>query len=300
MSDELSPSAFELRFLLWVVRHRIRGNGSGPLMATELAATFSRAGAVRARESIDRVTRALKRHDRDIAPVGTASPTHLEDILLGAYASGRRGDAASAARLITGLAGRDAVRQHLLSTGLRGIADMFAHQAPSEHFRRLGVFRDLVHGDRVPVCLSPGLDMMIVFAMRVWVTAHKSGFPALHTIRSSLAEGPTQIDWPALDAVLQNASTGARRPIEINCLCHQAISGDEQNFLNALGAMRRGQVGAAVDVLWQWQQPAAARLSISALELFAGSLRASGPGTADGPEGAGCAQPTCSAPGTLH
>ncbi len=297
MSENPSASAFELQFLLWAVRHRIKGDGSDHVMGMELAATFSRSGATLAAESIDRLTRVLARHDRDLAPVGAAYSTHLEDILLGAYASGRRGEAENARRLITGLAGRDAERRRSLSEGLKGIADLFRRQPPSDHFQRLAAFRDTIHGESVPVWLSPGLDLMIVFAMRVWVAAHKSGVPALRTIQSCLAEGPEHVDWRALDAILHNASKGARRPIEINCLCYQVLSDDEQSFLGALGAMRQGGIGAAIDILWQWQQPAAARLSISALEIFAGSLGLDG---ANGEGRAGHMSSSGSAPCTLH
>ncbi len=282
MSDTFSPSAFEMQFLLWSLRHRIKNEASEGPLALELAATFSRSGAALAAENINRLAGVLARHGRDFSSAGSARPTHLEDILLGAYASRRRGDVASATRLTAGLAGRDAQRRHQLSVGLQGIADLFSRQPPSEHFRRLSAFRTQVFRDTTPVWLSPGLDMMIIFAMRVWVAAHKSGLAALRTIQASLAEGPADIDWRALDAVLHNASTGARRPIEINCLCFQEISADERMFLSALGAMQRGEVGTAVDLLWQWQQPAAARLSISALEIFAGSMRF-GDGRAESP-----------------
>ncbi|WP_416898672.1 MAG: hypothetical protein ACMVY4_02780 [Minwuia sp.] len=271
------PGPAECRTVLWSIRRALRAQPGDGSLAAETAAAFPGLLAGEAARSVRQVADAFGRYGQDFRSPGAPGRSHLEDIVLGAYASMRLGDRQEAAEIVGDLTGGDRERRFRLDTGLQRLAALFADENRREAGRHVREFGGRLADAGEGVSLSPALDTALLFGSRVWVAAHRSGHDECRSMRNALGGLAGPVRWDALDALLRQTTEGARRPVEVNCLCCGDIGADERRLLDGLAAARAGEASPGSALLWDWQQPASARLSLDPFTQLAASLGGASP-----------------------
>ena len=144
--------------------------------------------------------------------------------------------------------------------------------------QRLGAVDD----DPTPRAPQPSVDRvsdltpderLLLSGIRAWVGRIKQdecGWPALHAIFAARGAGPAAA---GLHAMLYNLSIATRRPIDVRCSACRSLSPDEARMLHAIACAQAGRTGDSFDLLLTWLPPAAARLTVEAVEGAARFLR---------------------------
>lgn len=103
----------------------------------------------------------------------------------------------------------------------------------------------------------PRLERAVLWAVRVWVAGQRLGLDLSARIQGGFDELGAFEAGACLDALLQAMSGGARRPLEVRCLCQPRVSADEATLLDALTLAQAGLREAALARLGELLLPEA-------------------------------------------
>ncbi|MDR3519070.1 MAG: hypothetical protein P4M00_25000 [Azospirillaceae bacterium] len=81
----------------------------------------------------------------------------------------------------------------------------------------------------------PSLERLLLWTMRAWVLGHCHGRDAETGIRNVFDRLGTPEAVASLDGFMTALSLGARRVLEVNCVCNRTLSDDERALLCAIG-----------------------------------------------------------------
>lgn len=97
--------------------------------------------------------------------------------------------------------------------------------------------------------LLPAPERALLWCLRAWVIGHCEGRSVSHHVTAVLARFGAEEALGELDGFMDVLGRGARRTININCICYDEVSDDERALLDVFAFEQRHDhrsAGAAV------------------------------------------------------
>ena len=95
----------------------------------------------------------------------------------------------------------------------------------------------------------PSAEATLLWVMRVWVIGHLRQQDVSARIGAALREIGADQAQPYLDGLMVALSRGARRPLEILCLCRTEVTADERLLLDSVALIQQDEAVEALDSL---------------------------------------------------
>ncbi len=151
----------------------------------------------------------------------------------------------------------------------------------------------------------PVLEARLLWTMRAWVIGHCHGENVAGRIEKVFAYLGTPQAAEHLQGFMAVLGRGARRPLEVNCVCNPAVSGDELALLRVIALQQGGAGEGAYGILAGMLDAGAIPAACRAACRLATALRAAGHGLRRSSPGGGPMEPAAAweagpAPRYLH
>jgi hypothetical protein len=117
-------------------------------------------------------------------------------------------------------------------------------------------------------------DRLLLWAMRAWVIGMKRRVDAAEPIRMVFERFGIHDAAELVDALMSIVACGATRVLTIECVCHEAVSEDEQRLLVAASLHQSGNSFEASFMLRAILSATASRAAAELLDRLGGALRA--------------------------
>ena len=95
----------------------------------------------------------------------------------------------------------------------------------------------------------PSAEATFLWVIRVWVIGHLRQQDVSAHIGTALREIGADRSQPFLDGFMGALSRGARRPLEILCLCRTEVTADERLLLDSVALIQQDETVEALDQL---------------------------------------------------
>lgn len=122
-----------------------------------------------------------------------------------------------------------------------------------------------IHGLRQP-------ERLILWAMRVWVVGARERICVDAVLRGSFTRAGAPGALAVLDNMMAQIAGGAARKVDISCVCHEQVSGDERRLLDAIALFQAGDTLETPLLLRSFLTPAAAASTAGLIERLAAIL----------------------------
>lgn len=133
--------------------------------------------------------------------------------------------------------------------------------------------RPATYPDDLHICALQTAEQFVLVTARLWVARHlKPEAPGRSLEAGMAAAGLPQAGYLAFDALFTIVSTAARRSLDVRCVHCAGVSADEARLLQMVSCIQNRGCASALELLEDWLPPAAARLGIGHLAMFAEAL----------------------------
>jgi len=106
--------------------------------------------------------------------------------------------------------------------------------------------------------MLPRLETALLWAMRAWVLGLLRDTDVAPRIVAVFTRLGAPEAMASFDGLMRGLAHGARRVLDVNCVCHPRVSGDEQSLLDACALRQAGRWQDALALLGTLTTPAAA------------------------------------------
>lgn len=119
-------------------------------------------------------------------------------------------------------------------------------------------------------------EKLILWAMRVWVVGARERICVDGVLRGSFCRAGAPAALAVLDNMMAQIAGGAARTVDISCVCHERISGDERRLLDIIALFQAGDTLETPFLLRSFLTPAAALSTASLINRLAEILSEAG------------------------
>lgn len=117
-------------------------------------------------------------------------------------------------------------------------------------------------------------DRLLLWAMRAWVIGLKQRVDVAEPMRAAFDRFGVREAVELVDALMSIVACGATRVLEIECVCHKAVSEDEKRLLTAASLHQNGGSFEARFILRSILSATASRAAAELFDRLGGVLRA--------------------------
>jgi hypothetical protein len=117
-------------------------------------------------------------------------------------------------------------------------------------------------------------DRLMLWAMRVWVIGLKQRVDVAEPMRTAFDLFGIAPAAELVDALMSIVACGATRVLDIECVCHKAVSEDERRLLAAAALHQNGGSFEASFILRSMLSATASRAAAELLDRLSEALRA--------------------------
>lgn len=122
----------------------------------------------------------------------------------------------------------------------------------------------------------PHAEATLLWTMRVWVIGHIRQQDTSDRIADAFRAIGAPGAQDGLESFMWALSRGARRPLDVLCLCRKEVSADERLFLYAVAMIQQDEAAEALARLETLLSDAAAGIALRAAESIADDLVGAG------------------------